>query len=77
MTFIKSQAALQEVIHAGNTWSSVILDPLIKKFTCRWIVKGTKRITRNNHLGILDYGNGDCDNQAVLTINGVAHTITL
>ncbi len=61
----------------GNSWTSTIIEPLIKKFTCRWIVKGTKRITRNNHLGILDYGNGDCDNQAILTINGVSHTINL
>ncbi len=62
---------------AGNTWSSAITEPLIKKFTCRWIVKGTVRITRNGNLAVLDYGNGNCDNQAVITINGVSHIITL
>ena len=62
---------------AGNTWSSVIVEPLIKKFTCHWIVKGTKRITRNGNEGLLDYGNGNCDNQAVIYINGVPHPITL
>ena len=62
---------------AGKTWSSLIVEPLIKKFTCRWIVKGTVRITRNNRQALLDYGNGNCDNQAIIYINGVPHTITL
>lgn len=61
----------------GHTWSSLIVDPLIKKFTCRWIVKGTVRLTRNNRQVVLDYGNGHCDNLAILYINGVGHVITL
>jgi hypothetical protein len=60
-----------------HTWSAVISTPLIKKFTCRWIVKGTVRITKDGRQTLLDYGNGDCDNLAVLYINGVGHTITL
>lgn len=62
---------------AGNTWSSIIVEPLIKKFTCRWIVKGTVRITRNSRQALLDYGNGNCDNQAIIYVNGVPHPITL
>lgn len=62
---------------SGHTWSSLIVDPLIKKFTCRWIVKGTVRLTRNSRQAILDYGNGNCDNLAILYINGVGHVITL
>lgn len=61
----------------GHTWSSLIVEPLIKKFTCRWIVKGTVRLTRNNRQVVLDYGNGHCDNLAILYINGVGHVITL
>jgi hypothetical protein len=61
----------------GNTWSSLIVDPLTKKFICRWIVKGTVRITRNTNMGLLDYGNGNCDNQAIIYINGIPHPITL
>lgn len=61
----------------GHTWSSLIVDPLIKKFTCRWIVKGTVRLTRNSRHAVLDYGNGNCDNLAILYINGVGHVITL
>ncbi len=62
---------------AGHTWASQITDPLIKKFICRWIVKGVVSITRNGNTAILNYGNGNCDNQAVITVNGVSHTITL
>jgi len=61
----------------GHTWSSNISTPLIKKFVCRWIVKGTVRLTRDGREALLDYGNGDCDNLAILYINGVPHIITL
>lgn len=65
------------------TWQSTIIEPLIKRFNCRWIVKGAVRTTRPNiavnspWVAILNFGNGNCDNQAVLTINGVSTQITL
>ncbi len=62
---------------AGHTWTTTIQEPLIKKFTCRWLVKGTLKLTRDSHEALLDYGNGNCDNQAVITINGIPHPITL
>lgn len=64
-------------------WESNILDPLIKKFNCRWIVKGTVKTVRiasnvtPRWVAVLDFGAGNCDNQAVITINGVPHQITL
>jgi hypothetical protein len=64
-------------------WESNILEPLMKKFSCRWIVKGKIRTVRVNTaanspwIAVLDFGNGTCDNQAVITINGVSHQITL
>jgi len=64
-------------------WQSTIIEPLIKRFNCRWIVKGKVRTTRptvtvnSPWVAILDFGNGTCDNQAVVTINGVSHQITL
>ncbi|HEV8273682.1 MAG TPA: hypothetical protein VGQ04_20360 [Chitinophagaceae bacterium] len=64
-------------------WNSEITDPLVKKFSCRWLVKGVIRIARLNlttnspWVATINYGNGDCDNKAVVTINGVAHNITL
>lgn len=61
----------------GHTWASQIVEPLIKKFSCPWIVKGTVRLMRDGRPALLDYGNGVCDNQAILYINGVPHVITL
>lgn len=61
----------------GNTWAHQIAQPLVKKFTCRWISKGIISISRNGSLGQLDFGDGSCDNKAVLTINGVSKEITL
>jgi hypothetical protein len=64
-------------------WNSVITDPLVKKYTCRWISKGKVKIVRQNlpsnsqWIGILDYGNGTCHNTATLTVNGIVHQITL
>jgi hypothetical protein len=64
-------------------WNSTILDPLIKKMNCRWIVKGTVRTVRENATsgerwqGVINFGTGNCDNTAVVVINGVTYTITL
>lgn len=62
---------------AGHAWASLIVEPLIKKFVCPWIVKGTVRLMRDGRTALLDYGNGNCDNQAIIYINGVPHIITL
>lgn len=64
-------------------WNSTIVEPLIKKMNCRWIVKGTVRTVRENTTsgerwqGVINYGNGECDNRAVVVINGVTYIITL
>lgn len=64
-------------------WKAEITEPFIKKFSCRWIVKGRLRVARmtlssnSPWVAILDYGNGDCNNRAVISINGVLHEITL
>jgi hypothetical protein len=58
-------------------WTRNIQEPLIKRFTCRWVSKGKIAITRNNLTGVLDYGNGTCDNTATLTIAGQTFTINL
>lgn len=64
-------------------WRAEITEPLIKKFSCKWIVKGILKVVRVNlsntsqWVAVLNYGNGDCDNKALATINGVPHIITL
>jgi len=64
-------------------WNSEITEPLIKKFTCRWLVKGIIRTARVNlttnspWVATINYGPGTCDNKAEVTINGITHNITL
>ncbi len=64
-------------------WESSITQPLVKTFECRWIVQGIVKVVRastnanTSWVGYLDYGIGNCDNQATATINGVTHQITL
>jgi len=73
-------------VKRGNlliAWKSETAEPLVKKFSCRWLVKGVIRIIRQNlatnspWVATINYGLGDCDNKALATINGVTHIITL
>ena len=61
----------------GKTWSSTVIIPLIKAFSCRWISQGTVEIRVNETVGLLNFGNGACDNAATVTVNGVSREITL
>jgi hypothetical protein len=66
-------------------WEAQVTKPLVKKFSCHWISDGTLNIRRANlasnsqWVGTLDYGwpSANCDRYAQLTVNGVAHQITL
>lgn len=64
-------------------WESSVIEPLIKRFLCRWIAKGVIRTVRGNSttnnqwMTLLNFGPGTCDNRANLTINGVTIEITL
>jgi len=68
-------------LHRGSEfmqWSHIISKPLVKKFSCRWIVKGEITIKKGSKpVAYLDYGSGDCDNKATITVNGVVREITL
>ena len=62
--------------------TSTITSPLIVKMSCiavnkPLLVQGVITFVRNTHTATLDYGTGDCDNIAIFTINGVAHTIII
>jgi len=62
----------------GYTFSSTIIEPLVKTGTCRYIVKGIVQMTKNGEpFAELDYGNGDCDDIATITKNGESRQITL
>jgi hypothetical protein len=52
------------------TRTATIIEPLQKKYTCVNIDKGKVRFEGPNHFAILDYGNGDCDRIATISIDG-------
>ncbi|MCS3799893.1 hypothetical protein [Niastella sp. OAS944] len=59
-------------------WSTAIITPLTKKFSCRWISRGTLSLKKGNDaVAVLDYGSGACDNKASFTVNGQVQEITL
>jgi hypothetical protein len=55
---------------AGVSRSHEIVEPLRKRFLCQWIDQGRIRFDGPNHFAILDYGNGACNNQATVSIDG-------
>lgn len=65
----------------GNSFSSNITSPLIRNmaFGCRrHFTQGTMEHTPGGKATrYIDFGNGSCDDQATVTINGNTYTITL
>jgi len=63
----------------NNSWTSTITQPLIRKFTCRWIDSGKVQITRNANpdAATIDFGDGTCDAKATITYKGVVYNISL
>jgi hypothetical protein len=62
----------------GATRTATILEALQKKYICHNIDKGRIRFQGPNHIAILDYGNGECDRIATISIDGrPPRTITL
>jgi hypothetical protein len=62
----------------GLTWEREIMTPLRVELACRFIVSGTIEMRpQDRPVRLLDYGNGDCDNIATVTINGETYTIYL
>ena len=51
--------------------------PLVKPVACDWIVSGVLKIKINDRVLYLDFGNGDCDNKALLKWNDRVVEITL
>lgn len=62
--------------------TSTITTPLLVKMGCvavnkPLIVSGVITFVRNGNSATLDYGNGNCDNTAVFTINGNSYNIVI
>lgn len=63
----------------GHTFTVNITSALRVAAICPWIEQGTVQITpqNGNNVRTIDYGNGNCDSQATLTINNQSYNITL
>lgn len=66
----------------GNQYTATITEPLMAKMSCIIVNKpilsqGIITFVRNNVTSTLNYGNGECDNFAIFTINGVSFTIII
>ncbi|WP_395049064.1 hypothetical protein [Flavobacterium sp.] len=63
----------------GSKYTSTIKTPLRINMSCKmpFPVAGIIEITKNDGKATLDYGKGDCDDLATITVNGVAKEIHL
>lgn len=61
----------------GTAYTVEITKPLILKGGWKFFVEGTVLTTYDKRTVLLDYGNGDKDAKATLTINGVTKEISL
>jgi hypothetical protein len=62
----------------GVDYQVLIDEPLVYKRGCGVAVSGIKRIveTGSGKQILIDYGNGECDTEFTITVNGNIHTIT-
>ncbi|MDF1672680.1 MAG: hypothetical protein P1U41_04205 [Vicingaceae bacterium] len=62
----------------GKPYTVTITSPLRKEICCRWLVSGTLEIVPDGlDPRIVDFGTGDCDNQATVTINNNTYNIPM
>ena len=55
---------------AGKSRTSTTLTNLQKKNACSNIDKGTLQVQGPNHVAVIDFGDGTCDNLATISIDG-------
>jgi len=68
---------INSVLTNGETVNWTIQNPLLKANNCIWVSAGTGTLDINGLAVGVDYGNGNCDNKATVTINGQVYPITL
>lgn len=65
----------------GESLTATVTTPLVREGSCKHVVQGVAsfKYTKDNASvnGTLDYGNGTCDNLALITIGSFTETVTL
>ncbi len=67
----------QVMVSPKGTITANVTEPLVLKQNCVHIVKGIIVFTKNISTASIDYGDGTCDDSAVVIIGGFSTTITL
>lgn len=68
---------INSVLTNGETVDWAIQTPLVKANNCYWVSAGTGILNINGLDFAVDYGDGNCDNKATVTVNGQTYQITL
>lgn len=75
---IQITGSVQITTRKGDEYSKTITTPLIKTGECKFITKGVVEFkVSTGKFATLDYGNGDCDDQATMTSAKGTKVITL
>lgn len=61
----------------GEAYTMTILTALQVQFGCRWVEAGTLQMESGGYTVLVEYGDGDCDANAVVTINGNTYNIVM
>jgi len=61
----------------GTVHVATITTPLRRELSCRFIVSGVIALQKNDQAAVLDFGDGTCDDLALLTKDGVTTEIHL
>ncbi len=54
----------------GTVLSAEVVEPLRRELACKFLVSGIVNLTKNENTGVLNYGDGACDDLATISING-------
>ncbi len=63
----------------GQAYTITVIKPLVVALNCHWIEQGSFDISTSasTSSGVVDYGNGTCDDQATFTYNGKTYNFLL
>jgi len=73
--YISSSGSM--ILDDGTAYSRVTTEPLLVDRSCRFILSGTVEISNAEGSTVIDFGDGSCDNTALVTKDGETKEIDL
>lgn len=61
----------------GAKITLTVSEALIKNYSCDYVSKGKLKVESTLLNGVIDYGNGECDNKGTYTQNGIVFPFTM